>query len=70
MKWVNELSLTEVLLAKAHVGICGTDLHYYIDGRIGDTIVKEPVIMGHETAGEVVKCGSAVKKLKPGEQSL
>ena len=38
----------EVLLKVASVGICGSDVHYYVDGRIGDAVVKDPIMMGHE----------------------
>ncbi len=47
----------QVLIAITSVGICGSDLHTYTDGRIGDTLVQSPVVMGHEFAGEVVKVG-------------
>jgi len=36
-----------------YVGICGSDLHYYSAGRIGDQIVTEPFILGHEGSGEL-----------------
>lgn len=47
----------EVLLAITSVGVCGSDLHTYEDGRIGDTVVQSPVILGHEFAGEVLAVG-------------
>ena len=34
-------------------GICGSDLHYYHEGRVGDFAVREPMVLGHEVAGEV-----------------
>ncbi len=37
------------------VGICGSDVHYYVNGGIGDWIVKEPMVLGHEGAGVVDK---------------
>jgi len=37
--------------------VCGSDLHTYTDGRIGDTVVKQPLVMGHEFAGTVVTAG-------------
>lgn len=51
----------------ACVGICGSDVHYLVKGGIGDFIVKEPMIMGHEASGVVVKLGSGVKNLKVGK---
>jgi L-iditol 2-dehydrogenase len=49
------------------VGICGSDVHYWQNGRIGDFVVKKPMVLGHEAAGRVVKVGSAVKNLKEGK---
>lgn len=46
------------------VGICGSDVHYLVNGRIGDFVVREPMIMGHESSGVVVKLGKNVKNLK------
>lgn len=61
--------LSEVLLKMHSVGICGSDVHYWQHGRIGDFIVKKPMVLGHEASGTVVKVGSLVKHLQPGEQS-
>lgn len=47
----------EALIRVTAAGICGSDLHTYQDGRIGDTRVTEPLILGHEFAGEVVAVG-------------
>ncbi|MDE2198430.1 MAG: L-idonate 5-dehydrogenase, partial [Rhodospirillales bacterium] len=47
-------------------GICGSDLHYYHDGGFGTVRVREPMILGHEIAGEVIEIGSAVRTLAPG----
>lgn len=52
------------------VGICGSDVHYWQNGKIGDFVVKEPMVLGHEAAGRVVKVGSAVSHLKVGEYYL
>jgi len=58
----------EVLLRMAAVGICGSDVHYWTEGRIGHFVVKGPMVIGHESAGVVVKCGKDVKTLKPGDR--
>ncbi|XP_013365770.1 PREDICTED: sorbitol dehydrogenase isoform X2 [Chinchilla lanigera] len=50
------------------VGICGSDVHYWQHGRIGDFVVKKPMVLGHEAAGTVVKVGSSVKHLKAGDR--
>lgn len=58
----------EVLVRVDAVGICGSDLHYYQHGRIGDFVVEGDFILGHEAAGEVVKVGKGVKNLKIGDR--
>ncbi|XP_066510169.1 sorbitol dehydrogenase-like isoform X1 [Hoplias malabaricus] len=58
----------EVLLRMHSVGICGSDVHYWLNGGIGDTVVKKPMVLGHESAGCVVKVGSGVTHLKPGDR--
>ena len=45
----------EVLLKMDSVGICGSDVHYWTHGAIGDFIVKAPMVLGHEAAGIVEK---------------
>ncbi len=57
----------EVLVKIKHVGICGSDLHYYEHGRIGNAVVEKPIILGHESAGEVVEIGKNVTNLKVGD---
>ncbi len=47
----------EVVIRVASVGVCGSDLHTYEDGRIGDTVVREPLVLGHEFAGTVEAVG-------------
>ncbi|NXX99725.1 DHSO dehydrogenase, partial [Centropus bengalensis] len=58
----------EVLLRMHSVGICGSDVHYWQHGRIGDFVVKAPMVLGHEASGTVVKVGSGVTHLKPGDR--
>ena len=50
------------------VGICGSDVHYYTHGKIGNFIVKEPMILGHEASGTVIEAGKNVKTLKAGDR--
>lgn len=49
----------EVLVKLEYVGICGSDVHYYETGAIGDYVVKPPFVLGHEPGGTVVEVGSA-----------
>jgi L-iditol 2-dehydrogenase len=58
----------DVLVAVKSVGVCGSDIHYYEHGRIGDFVVKDPIILGHECAGEVVETGAEVTALSPGDR--
>jgi D-xylulose reductase len=48
-------------------GICGSDIHYYTEGAIGDFVVREPMILGHEAAGVIVEKGANVKNLAVGD---
>ena len=58
---------SEVLLEVAAVGVCGSDVHYYVDGRIGDQVVTAPIIMGHEFSAWVAELGVSVEGLEIGQ---
>jgi L-iditol 2-dehydrogenase len=58
----------DVLIRVAAAGVCGSDIHYYRDGRIGDQIVRFPAVIGHECAGIVERAGPAAGRLKPGDR--
>ena len=58
----------DVLIRVATVGVCGSDMHYYQDGRIGGAVVQYPWRIGHECAGTVVEAGPAVTNVKPGDR--
>lgn len=58
----------EALVKVEYVGVCGSDLHYYEFGRIGDYIVKPPYVLGHEAGGTVVAVGKDVTNLKVGDR--
>jgi len=60
----------EVIIKMEYVGICGSDVHYYKHGRIGDFIVKEPLILGHECAGTVVETGTNASNLQIGDRVI
>lgn len=48
----------EVLLRIESVGVCGSDMHYYLEGCIGSTRISSPLVLGHEFSGIVVEVGS------------
>lgn len=58
----------DVLVHVDIVGVCGSDVHYYATGRIGDQVVQFPFPLGHETAGTVVQTGRAVRRVRPGDR--
>lgn len=62
------LTPEDVRIQIKNVGICGSDVHYYLHGRIGDFIVDKPMVLGHEASGVVVEVGSAVRNLKTGDR--
>ncbi|CAL1700824.1 unnamed protein product [Somion occarium] len=65
---IPEISDDEVLVEVKKTGICGSDVHYLVAGRIGQFIVEDPMVLGHESAGIVSKVGPKVKHLKPGDR--
>jgi len=58
----------EVRLKIASVGVCASDLHYYRDGRIGSTVVEEPLVIGHEASGIIDAVGDGVTGLAVGDR--
>lgn len=58
----------DVLVKVGSVGVCGSDLHYYETGRIGEYIVKAPMILGHEAGGEIVAVGEGVNPARVGSR--
>jgi len=65
-----KVGMNEVMLKVKSVGICGSDLHYYKHGRIGKVTVNQPIILGHETAGEIVEIGKNVKERHVGDRVI
>ncbi|KAG6002446.1 hypothetical protein E4U21_003089 [Claviceps maximensis] len=57
-----------VIVAVNYTGICGSDVHYWHHGAIGHFVVKEPMVLGHESAGTVIEAGDEVTHLKPGDR--
>ena len=59
---------TDVLIQMTRVGVCGSDVHYYTEGKIGSQVVQYPFTVGHEGAGVVRQVGPAVTRVKPGDR--
>jgi L-idonate 5-dehydrogenase len=58
----------EVMVRIRAGGICGSDLHYYLHGGFGTVRIQEPMILGHEIAGEVIEVGPAVTSVAEGDR--
>ena len=65
---IPRIAQDEALVKLEYVGICGSDLHYYETGRIGNYIVNPPFVLGHEPGGIVIETGANVTHLKPGDR--
>jgi L-iditol 2-dehydrogenase len=65
---INEPKDGEVLIEMQSVGICGSDVHYWKRGCIGDFVVRAPMVVGHESSGKVIKVGPNVKNLQEGDR--
>lgn len=57
----------EVLIRMTSLGVCGSDIHYYLNGKIGSQVVRYPFTPGHEGAGIVEETGRKVTRVKPGD---
>ncbi|RJE87456.1 NAD(P)-dependent alcohol dehydrogenase [Paenibacillus sp. 1011MAR3C5] len=58
----------DVLIRLDYVGICGSDMHLFENGFIGEKHVTEPIVLGHEPGGVVEAVGKNVTELKPGDR--
>jgi L-iditol 2-dehydrogenase len=58
----------EVLVRVTAVGVCGSDTHFYEEGHVGDIVVQGPILLGHETAGQIVAVGEGVDAARVGER--
>jgi L-iditol 2-dehydrogenase len=58
----------DVLVRIGAVGVCGSDIHFLERGRIGDFVVRAPVILGHEASGTVAAIGPGVTSLAVGDR--
>ena len=58
----------DVLIRMKTLGVCGSDIHYYVSGKIGSQVVQYPFTVGHEGAGEVEAIGKGVSMVLPGDR--
>lgn len=58
----------EVLVRVTAVGVCGSDVHFYQDGHLGDWTVSEPLVLGHEAGGVIIAVGATVDPARIGER--
>jgi len=63
-----KLGPQDVRIAIHTVGVCGSDVHYYTHGRIGDYVVRSPMVLGHEAAGVIIEIGAEVSNLEVGDR--
>ncbi|MDQ0137696.1 L-idonate 5-dehydrogenase [Neorhizobium galegae] len=64
---VPEPAAGQVLVQIERGGICGSDLHYFNHGGFGTVRLKEPMVLGHEVSGRIVKLGGGVSSLAVGD---
>ena len=62
------LGANEVRIRARMGGICGSDLHYFHEGRVGNFAVREPLVLGHEVSGEVEQIGASVSRVRVGQR--
>jgi len=62
------LQPNEVRLHLGAGGICGSDLHYFSEGRVGAFVIRQPLVPGHEASGVVAELGSAVTRVRRGQK--
>ena len=68
MSFDESLGPDDVRIKMHTIGVCGSDVHYYTHGKIGNFIVKEPMVLGHEASGTVIEVGKNVKSLSVGDR--
>lgn len=60
----------DLLIRMKRVGVCGSDVHFYEEGRIGSFVVEEPLVLGHECSGEIAELGNEVMHFKAGQRVI
>lgn len=65
---IPEIGDSDALVRVNYVGVCGSDMALFENGYIGQSVVTQPMVLGHEAAGTVVRIGRGVTHLKPGDR--
>lgn len=65
---IPQIGPKDVLIEVKATGICGSDVHYLNHARIGDFVLGEPMVLGHESAGIIHSVGEKVTSLQPGDR--
>src|SRR5882762_7784539 len=60
----------QIQVAVKAIGICGSDLHNFTEGGIGDTPCLYPMVLGHEPAGTVFRTGAGVQGWSAGDRAI
>lgn len=58
----------QVLVRIGSVGVCGSDKHFYLEGRASSEVVSDPLVLGHEFGGQIVAVGEDVSPERVGER--
>lgn len=65
---VPRIDADQVLIKVSSVGVCGSDVHFYAEGRLGEWILRDPLVLGHESGGVIVAVGAALDPTRVGER--
>ncbi|KAJ4245082.1 hypothetical protein NW762_014293 [Fusarium torreyae] len=57
-----------ILIRVNYTGICGSDVHYWCNGRLGPFVLERLMVLGHESAGTVIQVGDKVQSLQKGDR--
>ncbi|MBL8235833.1 MAG: alcohol dehydrogenase catalytic domain-containing protein [Bryobacterales bacterium] len=60
----------EIQVRVHYCGICGSDLHNFSEGSVGDTPSVFPMVLGHEPTGTVIQTGAGVTGWQPGDRAF
>ena len=63
---IPEPAENEVLIQIAANGICGSDIHFFHEGRLGNFVVDTPYVPGHEASGTIIKNGPFARRFPEG----